>query len=159
MAPGKGLLLPPLPPAVDRLFGRAYKRAMRRLVFAALCCLLSSSLSAQDPVISRGAPTTFRGEIVDIACYKQKSVSGGTGPAHVACAKECVAKKDGMLGILTDGDGLFKLWGAMTKDKYAKLAPYIGQTVEVAGAEVALSNNSDVRSFDVEKITVLKKKE
>ncbi|MBI4476199.1 MAG: hypothetical protein HY654_03440 [Acidobacteria bacterium] len=134
---------------------------MRRrfaLVFST-CWLSLAAVLAQDPVINRGPATTLRGEIVDITCYKQKGVAGGTGAAHVACAKECVTRKDAAVGILTDGDGLFKLWGALAKDKYAKLVPYLGQTVEISGNQVTLSNNYDVRSFDVQKITVVKKKE
>lgn len=134
-------------------------RKLAVVVIAAWGLSLAAPVSAQDPVISRGAPTTLRGEVVDISCYKQKSVAGGTGAAHVACAKECVANKDAALGILTDGDGLYRLWGSFAKDKYATLVPYIGQTVEIAGTEVRLSNNYDVRSFDVQKITAIKKKE
>ena len=79
-------------------------------------------VSSQEPVIRRSAPTTLSGEIVDISCYKQKGVAAGTGAAHVECAKMCVRTKDAALGILTDGDGLFRIWGAMARDKYAKLA-------------------------------------
>src|SRR5918993_5464717 len=99
------------------------------------------TLAAQEPVISRSKPLTFTGEVVEIACYKQKGVAAGTGAAHVDCAKMCVLQKDSALGILTDGDGLFRLWGAIARDKYAKLLPYIGQTVEITGTEVMLSNN------------------
>lgn len=134
-------------------------RKLAGVMSAAWALSLAAPVSAQEPVISRGAPTTLRGEVVDISCYRQKSVAGGTGAAHVACAKECVAKKDAALGILTDGDGLFRLWGGLAKDKYAKLVPYVGQTVEITGTQVMLSNNYDVRSFDVQKITAIKKKE
>jgi hypothetical protein len=131
---------------------------MRHFALAAACIALSCSLViAQEPVINRSAPMTLRGEVVDITCYRQKAVAGGTGPAHVACAKECVANKGSAVGILSDGDGLFRLWGSFAGNKYAKLVPYLGQTVEITGTEVVLSNNYDVRSFDVQKITVVKK--
>ena len=110
------------------------------------------SLAAQEPVISRSPVKTFTGEIVEISCYKQKGVAAGTGAAHVDCAKMCVLQKDAALGILTDGDGLFRLWGAMSRDKFAKVVPFIGQTVEITGSEVVLSNNYDVRSFDLQTI-------
>jgi hypothetical protein len=106
----------------------------------------------QEPVISRSAPMTLTGEIVEISCYRQKGVAASTGAAHVACAKVCVLEKNAALGILSDGDGLFRLWGAMARDKYAKLLPYLGQTVTITGTEVVLSNNYDVRSFDVQSI-------
>ena len=68
-----------------------------------------------------------------------------------------VRDKDAAVGILTDGDGLYKVWGSMSRDKYAKVMPYIGQTVEITGTEVVLSNNYDVRSFDVQTIKTKKR--
>ena len=121
-------------------------------VTVALAVVLGVPAWAQEPVIKRSAPLTYTGEIVDISCYKSKGVAGGTGAAHADCAKICILQKDAAVGILTDGDGLFKIWGAAAQDKYAKMVPYIGQTVEVTGTEVTLSNNYDVRSFDLQTI-------
>ena len=112
----------------------------------------AASVSSQEPVIRRSAPMTLTGEIVDISCYKSKGVAGGTGAAHVDCAKICILQKDGAVGILTDGDGLYKIWGSAAQNKYAKVMPYIGQTVEITGTEVTLSNNYDVRSFDLQTV-------
>ena len=125
-------------------------------VSVAMALVATLSVSSQEPVIRRGAPTTLSGEIVEISCYKQKGVAAGTGAAHVECAKMCVRTKDAALGILTDGDGLFRIWGATARDKYAKLLPYVGQTVEITGTEVILSNNYDVRSFDLQTIKAKK---
>ncbi len=125
---------------------------MRRALVAVVALLAVPSLSAQDPVIKRGTPMTLAGEIVEISCYKQKGVAGGTGAAHVDCAKLCVLEKNTAVGILSDGDGLFRIWGTMAQDKYAKLLPYLGQTVEITGTEVTLSNNYDVRSFDLQTV-------
>ena len=119
---------------------------------AAMAIVVSVTLAGQEPVIKRSAPMTLAGEIVDISCYKSKGVAGGTGAAHVDCARICILQKDGAVGILTDGDGLFRIWGAAAKDKYAKVMPYIGQTVEITGTEVTLSNNYDVRSFDLQTV-------
>jgi hypothetical protein len=120
---------------------------MRRVLLAGLL-VVGSAVSAQEPVIKRSASMTVTGEIVDISCYKTKGVAGGTGAAHLECAKICVLEKGAQVGILTDGDGLFRLWGPMTADKYAKVLPYLGQQVEITGTEVTLSNNYDVRSFE-----------
>lgn len=125
---------------------------MRGVVAAGIAVVFSAGLSAQDPVIKRGAPMTLTGELVEISCYRQKGVAGATGAAHVDCAKECILKKDAAVGILSDGDGLFRIWGDMTRDKHAKLLPYIGQTVEVTGTEVTVSNNYDARSFDLQTV-------
>ena len=131
---------------------------MRRvLVLTASVVLLAGiALHSQDPVIRRSGPMTLTGEIVDIPCYKEKGVAAGTGAAHVECAKICIRTKDAGVGILTDGDGLFRIWGPMAQDKYAKMIPYVGQTVEIIGTEVTLSNSYDVRSFDVKSIKVRK---
>ena len=125
---------------------------MRTVLTVGIALVLGATLIAQEPVIKRSAPMTLTGEIVDISCYKSKGVAGGTGAAHVDCAKICILQKDAAVGILTDGDGLFKIWGAAAKDKYAKMMPYIGQTVEITGTEVTLSNNYDVRSFDLQTV-------
>ena len=127
------------------------------VVTMVLALVVSASLASQEPVINRSAPMTLTGEIVDISCYTQKGVAGGTGAAHVDCAKVCVRTKGAALGILSDGDGLFRIWGTTARDKYAKLMPYVGQTVEVSGTEVVLSNNYDVRSFDLQTVKAVKK--
>ncbi len=125
---------------------------MRSVLTAGVTLALGAALMAQEPVIKRSAPLTYTGEIVDISCYKSKGVAGGTGAAHADCAKICILQKDAAVGILTDGDGLFRIWGSAAKDKYAKVVPFIGQTVEITGTEVTLSNNYDVRSFDLQTI-------
>ena len=100
---------------------------MRHSLLVGIGVLLSVSLLAQEPVIKRSAPMTMTGELVDMSCYKSKGVAAGTGAAHADCAKMCLLEKGTQMGILTDGDGVFKIWGASTKDKYAKLVPYLGQ--------------------------------
>ena len=123
-----------------------------RLALVAAMVFTGAAVAAQEPVIKRSAPMTMTGEIVDISCYKSKGVSGGTGAAHADCAKMCILDKGAQVGILTDGDGLFKIWGSAAQNKYAKVMPFIGQTVEITGTEVTLSNNYDVRSFDLQNI-------
>jgi hypothetical protein len=131
---------------------------MPRLALITVAFMLAAGVRPmlQEPVINRGPAATLTGEVVDISCYKAKGVAGGTGKAHIECAKMCVRDKGASLGILTDGDGLFRLWGDLSHDKYAKLVPYIGQTVEITGNQVTLSNNYDVRSFDVKTIKAKK---
>ena len=77
-------------------------------------------------------PLTVRGEIVEVSCYTKMGIEKSTGAGHLACAKECAAKGQ-PLAILTDGDGLLKITGDFTADKYAKLTPYIGRQVELTG--------------------------
>jgi hypothetical protein len=124
---------------------------------SAIVLLAAVPLVAQVGVIERGKPTTLRGEIVEISCYQKKGVAGGTGEAHIACAKDCAAK--GLaLGLLTEGDGLYRIVGSLTDGNNAKLVPHIGQTVDLYGASVLLSNTYDIRqNFEAQKVTPVRK--
>jgi hypothetical protein len=117
----------------------------------------TASVAAQLNVIERGKPMVLRGEVVEISCYQAKGIEAGTGAAHVACAKECAAKGRS-LGLLTEGDGLFRIVGGMTANNNAKLVPFLGQTVDLSGTQVLLSNTYDIRqNFDATAVTVAKK--
>lgn len=127
-------------------------------MLAALTALLLSAaaLSAQSPIITnRLAPTTMRGTIVEVTCFRQQGAATVSTPEQIGCAKKRAAE-DGRLGILTEGDGLFQIAGAFAANKYAKLVPFIGQRVDLSGAEVIISNNYDYKSFEAEKISKVK---
>jgi hypothetical protein len=117
--------------------------------------LSAAALSAQGPITNRMPATTMRGTIVEVTCFRQQGAATVSSPEQIACAKKRVAA-DGRLGILTEGDGLFQITGALAANKFAKLAPYIGQRVEVSGTEVVISNNYDYRNFEAAKITPVK---
>jgi hypothetical protein len=123
------------------------------MIHGTIAALLFSSatLSAQGPITNRMPPTTMRGTIVEVTCFRQQGAATVSSPEQVACAKRRVAE-DGRLGILTEGDGLFQITGTLTANKYAKLAPFIGQRVDLSGAEVIISNNYDYKSFEAAKI-------
>ena len=112
-------------------------------------------LAAQGPITNRMPPATMRGTIVEVTCFRQQGAATVSTPEQIACAKKRVAE-DGRLGILTEGDGLFQITGTFSTNKYAKLAPFIGQRVDVSGAEVVISNNYDYKSFEAEKIARVK---
>jgi hypothetical protein len=127
-------------------------------MLATLTALLLSAaaLSAQPAIITnRLAPTTMRGTIVEVTCFRQQGAATVSTPEQVGCAKKRVAE-DGRLGILSEGDGLFQITGVFAANKYAKLVPFIGQRVDLSGAEVIISNNYDYKSFDAEKISKVK---
>ena len=75
---------------------------------------------------------TLKGEVVEVSCYSKQGVAKGTGAAHVSCAIDC-AKQGKPLGVLTDGDGLYKFVGDYTDNNNAKLIPFVGKQVEVKG--------------------------
>jgi hypothetical protein len=95
-------------------------------------CLALALLLAVPPLQGVGEKVTLRGEVVDVACYSKQGVAKGTGAAHVSCALDC-AKQGKPLGLLTDGDGLFKFVGEYTENNNAKLLPFVGKQVEVTG--------------------------
>jgi hypothetical protein len=83
-------------------------------------------------LLAVGEEVTYKGEVVEVSCYSKLGVAKGTGAAHVACALDC-AKQGKPLGLLTDGDGLFKFMGDYTTNNNAKLLPFVGKQVEVKG--------------------------
>jgi len=85
------------------------------------------------PLLDAGEEVTLKGEVVEVSCYSKQGVAKGTGAAHVRCAIDC-AKQGKPLGVLTDGDGLFKFVGDYTENNNAKLIPFVGKQVEVKGA-------------------------
>lgn len=125
-------------------------------VSLAASLLSAAVLSAQAPVTNRMAPTTLRGTVVEVTCFRQQGAATVSTPEQIGCAKKRLAE-GGRLGILTEGDGLFQVAGSFSNNKFAKLAPFIGQRVDMSGAEVAISNNYDYRSFDAEKVLPVKK--
>lgn len=126
-------------------------------MLATVVALLISvaAVSAQGPIVNRMPAATMRGTIVEVTCFRQQGAATVATAEQIGCAKKRVAE-GGRLGILTEGDGLFQITGAFSANKYAKLAPFIGQRVDVTGAEVVISNNYDYKSFEAEKIARVK---
>ena len=100
---------------------------MRSLVGIVAALLLATGILG-----AAGEEVTLKGEVVEVSCYSKQGVAKGTGAAHVSCAIDC-AKQGKPLGLLTDGDGLFKFVGDYTENNNAKLIPFIGKQVEVKG--------------------------
>jgi hypothetical protein len=117
--------------------------------------IAAAALSAQGPVTNRMPPSTLRGTIVEVTCFRQQGAATVSTPEQIACAKQRVSQ-DGRLGILTEGDGLFQITGGFSTNKYAKLVPFIGHRVDVSGAEVVISNNYDYKSFEAATIARVK---
>ena len=126
-----------------------------RVVVFLVFLLPAAALSAQGPITNRMPTTTMRGTIVEVTCFRQQGAATVSTPEQIACAKKRIAE-DGRLGILTEGDGLFQLTGPLVSNKFAKLASFIGQRVDLSGAEVIISNNYDYKSFEAAKIERVK---
>ena len=95
---------------------------------------------------------TMTGEIVDISCYKSKGVAGGTGAAHVDCAKICMLEKGARSASSPTATACSGSGAPPPRTNTRRCMPYIGQQVEITGTEVTLSNNYDVRSFDLQTV-------
>ena len=108
------------------------------------------------PITDRLAPMTLHGTIVEISCFRAQGAATVSAPEQVACAKAAVARNAGVVAILTDGDGIFKLVGSLTAGNYAKFIPYLGKRVDMPGAEVVLSNNFDYHAFEAKAFTPAK---
>jgi len=117
--------------------------------------LSAATFAAQGPITNRMPATTMRGTIVEVTCFRQQGAATVSSAEQIACAKKRVAA-DGRLGILTEGDGLFQITGALAANKFAKLVSFIGQRVDLSGAEVVISNNYDYRNFEAVKIAPVK---
>jgi len=109
------------------------------------------------PITDRMAPSTLQGTIVEISCFRAKGAATVSSPDQVSCGKAAVAKNAGVVGILTEGDGIFKIVGALTAGNYAKFLPLLGQRVDMPGSEVVLSNNFDYKAFDAKSVTPARK--
>jgi hypothetical protein len=108
------------------------------------------------PITDRLAPQTLVGTIVELTCFRKMGAGTISSPEQVACAKAAVADKSGVVGILTEGDGVFKLVGPQTTNFYARLVPMLGKKVTAPGAEVVLSNNFDYHAFEPKSLTPAK---
>ena len=64
------------------------------------------------------APLTVKGEVVDLACYKNDKAK--MGEAHKGCGMTCV-KKGNPLAIVTPDGQVYNLAGAYTENKNAKI--------------------------------------
>ena len=109
------------------------------------------------PITDRLPAKTLEGTVVEVSCFRSLGAASVASAGQIACAKDAFDKKIGMIGLLSEGDGLFKLVGNLTANNYAKLVQYLGQKVAIAGSEVIISNNYDYHAFDAQKITPAKK--
>lgn len=134
-------------PRYKVFLGRRMMRKMRMTGILVMAGLIT--ISAQEPM-------TVRGEIVEVSCYFKLGVEKSTGAGHVPCAKDCVSKGQ-PLGILTDGDGLIKITGDFSANKYAKLIGYIGRQVELTGTSDRYLDYS--RAIRVAKLTPITAKD
>ena len=89
---------------------RMISRRLAQLAACAAFVALSVPLGA--------APVTVKGEVVDLACYKNDKAK--MGDAHKGCGMSCV-KKGNPLAIVTPDGQVYSLAGAYTENKNAKV--------------------------------------
>ena len=96
------------------------------------------------------ADVTIKGEVVDIACAKDKK-EDGHGDAHAACAMSC-AKRGQPVGILT-ADAIYTVTGDYAADKNAKILDFVAKQVSVTGE---VTEKDGVKSINVKTISAAK---
>jgi hypothetical protein len=97
----------------------------------------------------------LRGIVVEVSCFRKLGGGSAETPEAVACAKAAMKAGGGILGVLSEGDGMFKIVGNLATSGYAKLVPHIGKTISLTGQEVILSNNYDYRSYEAKTFNVV----
>ncbi|HEV8238521.1 MAG TPA: hypothetical protein VGS57_04055 [Thermoanaerobaculia bacterium] len=111
---------------------------MKKPAFVVLCALALTFAAAPFALAhdhgheqgSAAAATSWKGEIVDMACYVPH---GAKGAGHADCAKKC-AKMGQPLGLLT-GDGDLVLLMANHEDTkpFESVKEMAGSMVEITG--------------------------
>ena len=100
------------------------------LALAAAPFALADDDHGHDHGKAAGAAASWKGEIVDVACYVP---NGAKGAGHADCAKKC-AKAGMPLGLLTgDGDLVLLLADHEDGKAYETVKELAGTTVEVSG--------------------------
>ena len=100
------------------------------LLFAAAPFALAHDDHGHDHGKAAAAAGTWKGEIIDVACYVP---NGAKGAGHADCAKKC-AKAGMPLGLLTgDGDLVLLLADHEDGKAYDQVKELAGTTVEVTG--------------------------
>ena len=117
----------------------------RRLAQLAACALF---VAASAPI--GAAPLTVKGEVVDLACYKNDKAK--MGEAHKGCGMTCV-KKGNPLAIVTADGQVYAIAGPYVENKNAKIVEgeLFAVPVEATG-EVADKDGGKVMT-----VTALKK--
>ena len=75
------------------------------------------------------APTTLRGEVVDVQCNLKDAKNKGAD--HADCALSC-ARRGATMGLLT-AEGVYTITGDYTKENNRKLIEFVATQVEGTG--------------------------
>jgi len=98
---------------------------MRRV--PGLAVLLAVAVTTITPLAA--APTTIKGEVVDVQCSLKDAKN--TGAEHADCALSC-ARRGATMGILT-ADGLYTIVGDYTRENNKKLDAFVAHQVQATG--------------------------
>jgi hypothetical protein len=115
-----------------------------------LALLAASAVIVAASATLGAAPVTVKGEVVDLACYKNDKAK--MGEAHKGCGMTCV-KKGNPLAIVTSDGQVYAIAGAYVENKNAKIVEgdLFAVPVEATG-EVAEKDGAKVMT-----VTALKK--
>ncbi len=121
---------------------RMMSRRLAQLAACAMFVAVSAPLGA--------APTTVKGEVVDLTCYKSDKAK--MGESHKGCGMTCV-KKGNALAIVTPDGQVYNLAGVYADNKNAKIVEgeLFAVPIEATG-EVAEKDGAKVMT-----VTAMKK--
>ena len=106
------------------------KATVFALFVLALVPVMSGLAVAEEKPAAAAAAGTWKGELVDVACYVPR---GAKGAGHAECAKKCV-QGGHPLGLLTaDGDLLLLVADHQDAKAFDAAKALAGSTVEVTG--------------------------
>ena len=88
---------------------------------------LTAALAAAVPLAA--APSTLKGEVVDVQCSLKDAKNTGTD--HADCALSC-ARRGATMGILT-ADGMYTITGDYARENNKRLLEFVAQQVEATG--------------------------
>jgi hypothetical protein len=93
----------------------------------------------------------MRGTIVEVTCFRQQGAATGQHTRTGRAAPRSASPKDGRLGILTEGDGLFQITAHSRRTSTRSWSRSSASASISAAPKVIISNNYDYKSFDAEK--------
>jgi hypothetical protein len=96
-------------------------------VVPGLALLLAVAVAMTAPLAA--APTSIKGEVVDVQCSLKDAKNKGA--EHSDCALSC-ARRGATMGILT-ADGLYTIVGDYTRENNKKLHEFVAHQVQATG--------------------------
>lgn len=107
---------------------------MRRMVYCLALALMFSPIAGAQSRWELTKNGSWKGVVVDGACYKKLGADKAMAADQKACAALQGVVKGEVIGIFSDDDGYMQILGTLTSNKNAALLPWIGKRVAITGS-------------------------